>query len=255
MTPVTAVAGASGGTTTTITKNDAGSEDRFLKLLVAQMQNQDPMNPLDNAQVTSQMAQINTVTGNDKLNTTVAGLNGQLVQLQALQGATLVGRAVTVAGDRLAVVDGQGVGGFELQEFLRSDWPLSWSVPGEIDAAIGGKAAANGGREAGVFIVDGGFDRLVDNAAQFGSHRTTVLGSPHTHRFLLDFGDAADGEARHWFLLLFGHASDIYFDCIDCNDLNRSLAGKHHLQKVYMWHAEKLAPNGLCLGCEDRIKL
>jgi flagellar basal-body rod modification protein FlgD len=96
------------------TKNDAGSEDRFLKLLVAQMQNQDPMNPLDNAQVTSQMAQINTVSGIDKLNKTVAGLNSQLVQLQALQGVTLVGREVTVAGDRLAVADGVAVGGFDL---------------------------------------------------------------------------------------------------------------------------------------------
>ena len=49
--------------------NDATvTSDRFLKLLVAQMQNQDPLNPMDNAQVTSQMAQINTVTGIDKLN-------------------------------------------------------------------------------------------------------------------------------------------------------------------------------------------
>jgi flagellar basal-body rod modification protein FlgD len=96
------------------TQNDLGSEDRFLKLLVAQMQNQDPMNPLDNAQVTSQMAQISTVSGIDKLNTTVAGLNGQLVQLQALQGVTLVGRDVTVAGNRLAIDEGSGVGGFEL---------------------------------------------------------------------------------------------------------------------------------------------
>ena len=104
--------GGSGSTSTT--KNEAGSEDRFLKLLVAQMQNQDPMNPLDNAQVTSQMAQINTVSGIDKLNKTVTGLNSQLVQLQALQGVTLVGREVTVAGDRLAVADGLGVGGFDL---------------------------------------------------------------------------------------------------------------------------------------------
>jgi flagellar basal-body rod protein FlgC len=36
----------------------ADHQDRFLKLLVAQMQNQDPLNPMDNAQVTSQMAQI-----------------------------------------------------------------------------------------------------------------------------------------------------------------------------------------------------
>ena len=59
------------------------TSDRFLKLLVAQMQNQDPLNPMDNAQVTSQMAQINTVTGIDKLNATVQGLSSQFMQLIA----------------------------------------------------------------------------------------------------------------------------------------------------------------------------
>ena len=97
------------------TQNDAGSADRFLKLLVAQMQNQDPLNPMDNAQVTSQMAQISTVNGIDKLNTTVQGLNQQFVQMQALQGATLVGRDVILPGDRLSTSDaGLVQGGFEL---------------------------------------------------------------------------------------------------------------------------------------------
>jgi flagellar basal-body rod modification protein FlgD len=40
----------------------------FLKLLVAQLSNQDPMNPMDNAQMTSQIAQINTVTGIQQVN-------------------------------------------------------------------------------------------------------------------------------------------------------------------------------------------
>ncbi|MGL6112037.1 MAG: flagellar hook assembly protein FlgD [Rubrivivax sp.] len=114
MSSVTGIAGGTGDSVATLTKNEAGSEDRFLKLLVAQMKNQDPLNPLDNAQVTSQMAQINTVSGIERLNTTVSGLNSQLVQLQALQGATLVGRDVTVSGDRLSIADGRGVGGFEL---------------------------------------------------------------------------------------------------------------------------------------------
>jgi len=97
------------------TQNDAGSADRFLKLLVAQMQNQDPLNPMDNAQVTSQMAQINTVNGIEKLNKTVEGLNQQFVQMQALQGASLVGRDVIVAGDRLSTNDaGLVQGGYEL---------------------------------------------------------------------------------------------------------------------------------------------
>jgi len=97
--------------------NDAAvTSDRFLKLLVAQMRNQDPLNPMDNAQVTSQMAQINTVTGIDKLNTTVQGLSTQFMQMQAVQGASLVGRDVIVAGNRLSVdaAAGIGQGGFEL---------------------------------------------------------------------------------------------------------------------------------------------
>ena len=90
--------------------------DRFLKLLVAQVQNQDPLSPMDNAQVTSQMAQINTVTGIDQLNTTVQGLSSQFMQLQAVQGASLVGRDVIVAGNKLSIDEtaAVGQGGFEL---------------------------------------------------------------------------------------------------------------------------------------------
>src|SRR4051794_1170360 len=111
--PYAAVVGNGGAPATTAT-DDARSSDRFLKLLVTQLQNQDPLNPMDNAQVTSQMAQINTVTGIEKLNTTVQGLNSQFVQLQALQGASLVGRDVLMQGDALQTSDGAGTGGFEL---------------------------------------------------------------------------------------------------------------------------------------------
>ena len=93
---------------------EAGSEDRFLKLLVAQMQNQDPLNPMDNAQVTSQMAQINTVSGIEKLNTTVESLSGQFAQMQALQGASMVGRDVVVPGNLMDITNGVGQGGFDL---------------------------------------------------------------------------------------------------------------------------------------------
>ena len=96
-------------------KNEAGAEDRFLKLLVAQMQNQDPLNPMDNAQVTSQMAQIQSVNGIEKLNRSVEGLGAQFGQMAALQGASLVGRDVIVPGNRMAANDeGLMQGGFEL---------------------------------------------------------------------------------------------------------------------------------------------
>lgn len=90
------------------------ASERFLKLLVTQLQNQDPMNPVDNAQMTSQMAQISTVSGIEKLNTTVERLNGQFVQMQAVQGAGLVGKDVLIQGDRMSVVDGIPQATFEI---------------------------------------------------------------------------------------------------------------------------------------------
>lgn len=94
--------------------NTAPSEDRFLKLLVAQLANQDPMNPLDNAQMTSQMAQISTVSSVEKVNQSLSGLAGQLASMQALQASSLVGRDVMVQGKRLAIHDGKASGAVDL---------------------------------------------------------------------------------------------------------------------------------------------
>jgi flagellar basal-body rod modification protein FlgD len=96
------------------TKNAADTQDRFMKLLIAQMKNQDPMNPMDNAQVTSQMAQIQTVTGVSTLDTSIKALSSQFVQMQALQSVSLVGRDVTVEGNRLQMDQGTGSAVFEL---------------------------------------------------------------------------------------------------------------------------------------------
>ena len=47
-------------------------QNQFLTMLVTQLQNQDPTNPMDNSQLTTQLAQINTLSGIEKLNTTGA---------------------------------------------------------------------------------------------------------------------------------------------------------------------------------------
>ena len=88
--------------------------DRFLKLLTTQLTNQDPLNPMDNAQMTSQMAQISTVSGLEKLNLSMSALSTQFMQLQAMQGAALVGRDVMAEGDKLTVADGKARGGFSI---------------------------------------------------------------------------------------------------------------------------------------------
>jgi flagellar basal-body rod modification protein FlgD len=91
-------------------------QDRFLKLLVTQMKNQDPLNPLDNAQVTSQLAQISTVSGIDKLNTTLQTMAASFTANQSLQAASMIGRGVLAPGATLALENGAAIGGVELPQ-------------------------------------------------------------------------------------------------------------------------------------------
>jgi flagellar basal-body rod modification protein FlgD len=96
-----ALASATAGSSGTTTDPGADASDRFLTLLVTQLKNQDPLNPLDNAQITSQLAQISTVSGINKLNDTVATLAASFAANQYLQSAGLVGHDVVVAGNDL----------------------------------------------------------------------------------------------------------------------------------------------------------
>lgn len=103
----------SSGTTKNTNTADAQSE-RFLKLLVAQMNNQDPLNPMDNAQMTSQMAQINTVSGIQQVNTSIQAMAQQFASMQMAQSAPMVGHDVLVAGNALNIHSGVGKGAIEL---------------------------------------------------------------------------------------------------------------------------------------------
>jgi len=92
---------SSTGATSGSSTDPAAAQDRFLKLLVAQLNNQDPMNPMDNAQMTSQMAQINTVVGINALNDTMETMSSQFTAMQVLQGTSMIGRTVLAEGNTL----------------------------------------------------------------------------------------------------------------------------------------------------------
>ena len=81
--------------------DDIGSN--FMTLLVAQLQNQDPLKPMENTELTSQLAQINTVDGIENLNKTLQDIDSQIGAGQQLQAAMLIGRGVMVSGERVLV--------------------------------------------------------------------------------------------------------------------------------------------------------
>lgn len=103
------------GTSTTEKKSAIEeAQDRFMKLLVAQLQTQDPLNPLDNAAVTSQMAQISTVQGIEKLNQTMSSLTDMYKTSQTVAAAALIGHVALSDGNQMVLSNSQAVAGVEL---------------------------------------------------------------------------------------------------------------------------------------------
>jgi flagellar basal-body rod modification protein FlgD len=85
----------------------AGLQSTFLQLLVTQLQNQDPTNPMDSSQMTSQLAEINTVTGISQLNTSLASLSTQINAGQTSSSAILLGQSVLAPGSGITVTSGK----------------------------------------------------------------------------------------------------------------------------------------------------
>jgi flagellar basal-body rod modification protein FlgD len=83
-------------------RNELGMKD-FFKLMTVQLQNQDPMKPLENSEFLGQVAQFTTVSGINQLNETFTELADSLASSQALQAGTLVGREVLVTSNVAAL--------------------------------------------------------------------------------------------------------------------------------------------------------
>ena len=82
-------ANSSTGSSSLTGSNASDLQSSFLTLLVAQLKNQDPTNPMQNNELTTQLAQISTVSGIEKLNTTLGSVSGQIDNSQSLQAANL----------------------------------------------------------------------------------------------------------------------------------------------------------------------
>lgn len=114
--PFAALSAPSGAAASATDPASSATEDRFMTLLIAQMKNQDPLNPMDNAQVTSQLAQIDTVKGVNQLNTTLQTLVGNSNSAQTVQAAALVGHTALVAGNSMDLTTTGAFGGLELTQ-------------------------------------------------------------------------------------------------------------------------------------------
>jgi flagellar basal-body rod modification protein FlgD len=98
---------ATGSSSSSSSTSGSSLQNTFLQLLVTQLQNQDPTSPMDSSQMTSQLAQINTVTGIGQLNTSLTSLATQLNAGQTSQAALLIGSSVLAPGNAITVTSGK----------------------------------------------------------------------------------------------------------------------------------------------------
>jgi flagellar basal-body rod modification protein FlgD len=103
------------GTNTSATANDELGQTEFLELMMAQLEFQDPMKPMDNGEFLGQMAQFSTVTGIEDMQKSLDQLSATYSSSQTLQSTQLVGQEVLIENNSLKLSkEGNATGSFEL---------------------------------------------------------------------------------------------------------------------------------------------
>ena len=119
-------------------------KDEFMRLLIAQLEHQDPLEPTDNGEFIAQMAQFSSLEGISNLNNTVGQFATSLQSTQALQASTLVGRSVQVQSEWTELKDGKAVNGtIDLKNSAADVYVAVYSGGGEYlgDISLGQRPA------------------------------------------------------------------------------------------------------------------
>jgi flagellar basal-body rod modification protein FlgD len=193
------------------------AQDRFMTLLVTQMKNQDPLNPLDNAQVTSQLAQLSTVTGIDKLNETVTAMSSNFQSSQGLQAANMIGHGVVVPGNSVELKDGKSVFGFDLPQSADAVRVQIKDASGSVVRTLTSNNMSagmnsmtwDGKNESGTLLGNGNYEFVVDASSgdkkltttslSFGMVSSVTFGKQGAQLSISNVGDVAMADVRQVF--------------------------------------------------------
>lgn len=152
------------------------SQEDFFKLMVTELNNQSPLEPMDNSQMLAQMTDINTSKGIESLNKTMTKMNDSLLSSQALQASSMVGRTVLLETDTAVLSKDRPIAG--TLQLPQSSGNVSVSIYDKTGALI--DQIALGEHSAGEleFVWDGkkkGSDSAVPNG-QYTFKATADIG-------------------------------------------------------------------------------
>ncbi|RRJ85012.1 flagellar hook assembly protein FlgD [Aestuariirhabdus litorea] len=127
-------------------KNDELGKNEFLELLVAQMNNQNPLEPQENGEFIAQLAQFSTVEGVESLNSSMQDFVAGMQSSQALQASSLVGRTVMLGMEQTRVDTGRGSDGLVVLPASTQDLTVNvYSANGDLvrQLPMGSQAKGN----------------------------------------------------------------------------------------------------------------
>lgn len=225
MTTTSAVTNAS-STSALSSANNASSaqsiENQFLKLLTTQLQNQDPTNPMDNMQLTSQLAQISTVEGITNLNTTLQSISSQMGLSQSIDATSFIGKSVLVQGNSILLGTDSTTGSAVTTPFGINLSSAASNVQVKITNSSG--AVVNtvnlGSMSAGVYSYDWDGKSTTGAASTNGSYSFTVTATD------------ANGNAVTVSPLTYGHVGSVAYTSSG-PVLNLGTTGTTSLSGVY----------------------
>ncbi|MFN7003777.1 MAG: flagellar hook assembly protein FlgD [Roseinatronobacter sp.] len=115
----------------------------FLKLLIAQVSNQDPLEPMDSTTFVSQLAQLTQVEQSIVTNTNLEKINQRMANVEALSDVQLIGRDVTIATDRIELRDGRAALSYSLAREAETVTVTIKSIDGTVIRELTGQPRAS----------------------------------------------------------------------------------------------------------------
>ncbi len=185
---------AASGSSTAAAATFGKNFDTFLKLLTAQLQNQNPLSPMDTTQFTQQLVQFSSVEQSIRQNQNLETLISLQKSSQAGNAVSYIGKEVDLNGSVVGLVDSVGVVTYELPEEASRTIINIYDKDGALVRRLEGSNKAgrnavewNGTSDTGAQVADGDYKVEVvaqNSAAQNITVSTVVTGVVSDVRFV-----------------------------------------------------------------------
>jgi flagellar basal-body rod modification protein FlgD len=210
----TTAASGSGAQSSGVKRKDQLGQTEFLELMIAQLKNQDPFKAMDPTQFLGQLAQFGTVSGIQDMQAAFGTLSDAMRSSQVLDGATMVGRDVLVAGDEIKLAaEGSARGAIDIPDGASAVQITVRDASGQLVRRMSVPAAPG--------LTDFSWDGTTDTGVRASAGQ-------YTFEAVANVG----GKSESLEMLLAGRVNSVTIDSVTGLTLNTTGLGARSLSEV-----------------------